>query len=168
MNSGAGQPDPQRSPGPEPAPRAEIDRRVPAARDLEDPQLRVAVLVGDVDDAARVGRPAGRGRIVVPEGEREWIASVGGHQPEAVPLPAEIPDPSADETVTLNIPDGFQIDGSATQKVPERSTDGGSRNRPVTWKEKAGPIGKHTLTVKSSAGDAQSQMVTIKASSIFD
>ena len=44
---------------------------------------------------------------------------------------ALVSNPAANETITLSVPDGFQIDGSATQKVPEAAADASSRNRPV-------------------------------------
>ncbi|HEV3263517.1 MAG TPA: hypothetical protein VG013_42165 [Gemmataceae bacterium] len=81
---------------------------------------------------------------------------------------ALVSNPAAGETLTLSVPEGFRIDGDATQTIPDLTPDSASRNRPVTWRLKAGPVGRHDLEVRSSAGAAQTKTVTIKASSIFD
>jgi hypothetical protein len=81
---------------------------------------------------------------------------------------ALVSNAAAGETLTLQVPDGFDIQGDAQQNVPEGRGEPSSRNRPVTWEVKAGGIGKHTFTVRSSTGATQKQPVTIRGSSIFD
>jgi hypothetical protein len=74
-----------------------------------------------------------------------------------------------DETVTLEVPDGFKlVEGAATQVVPKRPAGASRANLPVTWKVRAGATGgQHALTVRSSAGQSQTLRVQIK-SAIFD
>jgi hypothetical protein len=74
-----------------------------------------------------------------------------------------------DETVTLEVPDGFKlVEGAATQVVPKRPAGASRANLPVTWKVRAGTTGgQHALTVRSSAGQSQTLRVQIK-SAIFD
>jgi hypothetical protein len=69
---------------------------------------------------------------------------------------------NADETATLELPDGFAlIEGDKTQPVPKR-TNAQSGNRPVTWRVRAGSTGDHVLKVTTSSGPAQDLPVRIK------
>jgi hypothetical protein len=69
---------------------------------------------------------------------------------------------NADETVTLEVPDGFTlIEGDRTQPVPKQA-NAQSGNRPITWKVRAGPTGDHVLKVTSSSGLAQELPVRIR------
>jgi hypothetical protein len=87
----------------------------------------------------------------------------------AFTVTALVSHPEKGETVTLTVPEGFQIDGDARQKVPELTGAVSSRNRPVTWRVQAGPrVGDYHLTVKSSIGAMQMQRVTIKERGILD
>jgi hypothetical protein len=60
------------------------------SRNLQDPEGGVAGLVGDVGDAGPVRRPARRRRVVVAVGDRERVSPLGGHEPELVPLTAQV------------------------------------------------------------------------------
>jgi hypothetical protein len=84
-------------------------------------------------------------------------------------LTALVSNPQRNETLTLELPDGFQlVSGEATQRVPEVPAGAARRTSPVTWKIKAGGDGSYTLRVKSSTGAAQAQPVRIRSTSIFD
>jgi hypothetical protein len=73
-----------------------------------------------------------------------------------------------DESVTLTLPDGFQLlEGAEAQSISAAPRDAKTGNRPVTWKVRAGPTGRHQFTVKSSSGPSQTLPVQIK-SAIFD
>jgi hypothetical protein len=73
-----------------------------------------------------------------------------------------------EETVTLELPPGFDlIGGSSTQSVPRPAGDAANRSQPVTWKVRAGATGQYQLTVKTSTGLSQKLSLEIK-SPIFD
>jgi hypothetical protein len=59
-------------------------------RQVDRPERNVAALVGDVHDLAAVGAEARGGGVVLAIGQRERLSSIGGHEPELVPLPAVI------------------------------------------------------------------------------
>jgi hypothetical protein len=71
---------------------------------------------------------------------------------------------NADETVTLTLPEGFQLlAGAATQPVPPLAKDARGANVPITWKLQAGPnTGKFELSVTSGSGLSQTLPVEIK------
>jgi len=81
-------------------------------------------------------------------------------------LTAEVRNPLPGQTVTLTLPEGFEVvGGQSRQNVPAAA---GSTISPVTWKVKAGPReGKYTLKVQSSSGVSQTQPVQIKVRGIF-
>jgi hypothetical protein len=84
-------------------------------------------------------------------------------------LTALVSNPQRNETLTLELPAGFELVGSeATQKVPDVPAGAARRTSPVTWKVKASGDGSYTLRVKSSTGAVQVQPVRIRSSSIFD
>jgi hypothetical protein len=71
----------------------------------------------------------------------------------------------AEETLTLTVPESFQLlQGAQAQRVPSRP---GGGNVPVTWKVRAGPVGRYEFTVQSSAGPALTLPAEVKKS-IFD
>jgi hypothetical protein len=73
-----------------------------------------------------------------------------------------------DETVSLELPEGFQLlEGDNLQRVPPLARGAKSNNRPVTWKVQAGPTGKYKLKVHTESGQSQTVPVEIR-SSIFD
>jgi hypothetical protein len=84
-------------------------------------------------------------------------------------LTALVSNPQRGETLSLELPAGFQLtDSEATQKVPEVPAEAARRTSPVTWKIRAGGEGGYTLTVRSSSGAAQALPVRIRSTSIFD
>jgi hypothetical protein len=84
-------------------------------------------------------------------------------------LTALVSNPQRNETLTLELPAGFQlVSGEAVQQVPEVPPGATRRTSPVTWKIKAGGDGSYTLKAKSSSGAAQAQPVRIRSTSIFD
>jgi hypothetical protein len=69
------------------------------------------------------------------------------------------------ETVTLKLPEGFQLlEGAETQPVPALPGDARNANIPITWRVRAGPTGSHKFTVTSSSGVSQTLEVVIRKS----
>jgi hypothetical protein len=77
---------------------------------------------------------------------------------------AYVSNPTSGQTVTLNLPQGFDfISGAATQKVPPVPANAASRNSPVTWKVRAAKqAGEYQLRGSTSNGDTQSLKIQIK------
>jgi hypothetical protein len=112
----------------------------------------------------------GLGNVSAGEGGGRLALTVGG---SFVPggeftLTAYVNNPGLGQTVTLELPEGFELAaGQPTEAVPPPA-GGGSQTIPVTWKVRAGPReGKFELRVKSSTGAAQTQPVRIKVRGIF-
>src|SRR2546429_378766 len=82
--------DSQRPHRPAIMPLTRFDPPLLAARHIDDPQRRIAALVGDVSNVLAVVRPARRGRVELAIGERKWIAALARHQPQLIPLSAEV------------------------------------------------------------------------------
>jgi hypothetical protein len=117
-----------------------------------------------------VGFSYGLGNVSAGEGSGKLALTVGG---SFIPrgeftVTAYVSNPIPGQTVTLKLPDGFDlIEAQLTQPVP-LLRDASTRNSPVTWKVR-GPRqeGKYTLKVDSSTGVSQTQPVTIKLRGIF-
>jgi hypothetical protein len=102
-------------------------------------------------------------------GDRLLLTIDGSFKPGGeLTVTALVRDPAPSETLMLAVPDGFEVQGSASQAVPQTGADSGSRNRPVTWKVRAGPLGSYTFQVHSSTGAAQTKTLRVKETSIFD
>jgi hypothetical protein len=80
-------------------------------------------------------------------------------------LTAYVNGPVPGETLTADLPEGFQIlDGAAARAVPS-----GSGRVPVSWKVRCpSSRGKYSLRVRSSQGAAQSVPVAVRTTGIFD
>ena len=76
-------------------------------------------------------------------------------------LTAEVRNPSANQTLKLTLPEGFELAaGGVTQPVPAGGV--------VTWKVRSGPRkGAYTLGVESNTGVSQTQKLDIKVRGIF-
>jgi hypothetical protein len=74
-------------------------------------------------------------------------------------------DQQKDETVTLKLPEGFQLlEGTETQHVPAPPKDARNSTTPITWRVRAGPTGSHQFSVTSSSGFSQTLEVEIRKS----
>src|SRR2546427_1562924 len=80
-----------------------------AAGQLDHPQRGVAAFVRDVGDPAAVMRPPGRRRVEVAVGERKGVAAVARHQPQLVPLAAEVG--AVDDAFAVGGPVGARLPG---------------------------------------------------------
>jgi hypothetical protein len=118
-----------------------------------------------------VGFSYGLGNVASTEGAGRLGLSVGGRfQPGGeFTLTALVSEPLPEESLTLELPQSFQIlDGGTTQPVPSVPAGAVRRTSPLSWRIKAGPEGTYTLQVKSSAGASQKLDLRIRSSSIFD
>jgi hypothetical protein len=74
-------------------------------------------------------------------------------------------DQQKDETVSLKLPDGFELlEGAETQPVPPLPRDAGNSTIPITWRVRAGPTGSHRFSVTSNSGLSQTLQVEIRKS----
>jgi hypothetical protein len=113
-----------------------------------------------------VGFTYGLGYLAGKEGGGKLALTVGGaFTPDGeVTVTAYVSDPVPGQTLTLNVPEGFElVGGEATQSVPEAV----KRTSPVTWKLKAGGKGEYKITVDSSTKVSQSQSIRIRAENLF-
>ena len=119
----------------------------------------------------QVGFAYGLGQVSGGEGQGKLAVTVGGSfVPEGeFTVTAYVSNPAPGQTVTLSLPDEFEILGEpARRNVPMPSVGATTRVSPVTWKVR-GPRqpGTYTLKVESSTGAAQSQPLKIQAKGIF-
>ncbi|MBV9121968.1 MAG: hypothetical protein JO112_01250, partial [Planctomycetes bacterium] len=119
-----------------------------------------------------VGFTYGLGNVASGEGQGQLGLSMDGSFAPGgeFTVTAYVTEPAAGQTVTLLLPEGFQLlEGSATQVVPPLAPEANSRNSPVTWKVRApAQEGDYVLKVQSSTGVSQTQPVTIRSQRIFD
>jgi hypothetical protein len=119
-----------------------------------------------------VGFAYGLGTVAGAEGGGKLAITLGGSfAPRGeFSVTAYVQDPAPGQTVTLTLPDGFQLlEGEKQQAVPPLPAAATSRNSPVSWKVKApAREGKYSLRVHSNNGVSQSQPVTIHSSRLFD
>ncbi|HBI43648.1 MAG TPA: hypothetical protein DDY78_12485 [Planctomycetales bacterium] len=113
----------------------------------------------------------GLGDVAAGEGGGKLGLSVGGSFTPGgeLSVTAYVNNPAPGQTVTLTLPDGFQLaDGnSLTRPAPALDFPSASRQSPVTWTVKAGRPGDYTIKAESSNGAVQSKKVTIKSRSPF-
>jgi len=115
----------------------------------------------------------GLGNVASGEAQGRLGITVGGSFVEGgeFTVTAYVREPSRDETVNLDLPEGFHLlSGTAQQTVPPLPPDASSPNSPVTWKVR-GPVksGQYTLRVRASSGIAQGQPIVIRPKGgIFD
>jgi hypothetical protein len=119
-----------------------------------------------------LGFAYGLGSLSSDEGGGELALTLGGDLTPGgrFTLTAYVKRPQQGQTLTLNMPGGFEIlEGGQVQQVPPLPADGSSTNSPVTWKIKApNRSGSFTLRVDSSTGVTQSQALIIRQARLFD
>jgi hypothetical protein len=137
-------------------------------RSLTPADSAVAIYWGDqvLQPGAKreVGFAYGLGTVSSGEGGGKLALTVAGSfKPRGeFTVTAYVQDPTPGQTVTLEVPKGFQVQGDEQQAVPPLAPDAGGRNSAVTWKVQAGgDAGQFPLTVRSSTGARQSRTVTI-------
>jgi hypothetical protein len=122
--------------------------------------------------AREVGFAYGLGQLASGEGEGKLALTVGGSFTTGgqFTLTAYVRDPEPGQTLTVTLPEGFQlVEGDARQEVPPLAPQGTSRYSPVTWKIRAANQERtYDLKVKSSTGVSQRQPVMIRSKRIFD
>jgi hypothetical protein len=144
-------------------------------KSLDPPDSAVTLYWGERElapGAARdVGFAYGLGSVAGGEGGGRLALTAGGSFTPGgtFTVTAYVRDPLAGQTVTLALPEGARLAGSAaTQAVPPLAPGAASRNSPVTWAVQAPDrAGDYTLRVTSSTGAAQTLPVTIKVQGIF-
>ena len=108
----------------------------------------------------------GLGNVSSGEAEGKLGVSVGGAFVEdgEFTVTAYVNHPAANERVTLDLPEGFQLlAGTAEQMVPLPPPGAASANSPVTWKVRASSkAGQYALKIRASSGVAQSQSIIIR------
>jgi hypothetical protein len=118
-----------------------------------------------------MGFTYGLGDVAAGEGGGRLGLSVGGSFTPGgdLSVTAYVNNPAPGQTVTLTLPEGFQVaDGRAlTRPAPALDFTSASRQSPVTWTVKAGRPGDYTIKAESSNGAVQSKKVTIKTRSPF-
>ncbi len=118
----------------------------------------------DAGKSREVAFAYGLGSVSASEGGQLGLSVAGSFAPRGeFTLTAEVRSPVEGQTLTLTLPDGFDlVAGNATQSVPSGAVSA------VTWKIRAGSRpGPFTLEVKSSTGVSQTQKVDIKVRGIF-
>jgi hypothetical protein len=119
-----------------------------------------------------VGFAYGLGSVSAAEGGGRLAVTVGGSLTPGgeFSVTAYVNNPTAGQTVTLTVPEGFGlIEGDAEQRVPPAPLGAASPNVPVTWRVRApSREGEFTLKVGSSTGAAQTQTIRIKGRRLFD
>src|SRR5881628_3129530 len=90
-----------------------LDPLSPPARDIDDPQRRVPTLIRDVGDMLAVVGPARGSGVEVTVGDRKGIAAFARHQPQLMPLAAEVgavdDAPAVGGPVGTGLPRGFFV-----------------------------------------------------------
>jgi hypothetical protein len=121
----------------------------------------------DAGMAREVGFTYGLGNVSSGEGGGRLALTVGGRlvRDAEFTLTALVANPKPGEQLTLTVPNGLKVVGSATQTVPPGAARDTST---VTWKVRAVGDGEYTLKVQSSNGETQSQGVTIRSQGVFD
>ncbi len=119
-----------------------------------------------------VGFTYGLGSVAGGEGGGKLALTVGGSFSIGgeFTVTAYVSRPQRDQTVTLVLPDGFELlAGSMKQNVPPLPRDATRNNSPVTWRVRA-PLrkGNYSLKVESSTGVSQTRSLTIEGRRLFD
>ena len=115
---------PERAHRPAVASLRRLDRLLASARHLDHPERRVAALVRDVGDPRPIPRPAWRGRIELPVGEGERVATLAGHEPQLIPLATEIGAVHDALAVRRPVGSGFPV-GLLVPQLAHRCAGGG-------------------------------------------
>ncbi len=113
----------------------------------------------------------GLGSLAGSEGGGRLALSTGGSFTPGgtITVTAYVKDPLPGQSVTLTLPEGWELlAGEATQGVPALPANGSGNTTPVTWQVRVGRSeGVFPLRVSSSTGGAQTQQVKIRARVIF-
>ncbi len=118
-----------------------------------------------------VGFAYGLGSVSSQESEGKLLLSVGGRMAvgSEFTLTALVPNPMADETLTLTTPAGLELkEGSVKEKVPPVPPQATRAVSAVTWKIQPKKAGEYKLVVKSSRGVSQTITVQIRPHGVFD
>ncbi len=119
-------------------------------------------------ESREVGFEYGLGDVAASEsGGKLGLTADGDRTPGGeLTVTAYVANPGANQTVTLTLPNGFQVadGGGLTRPVP--AAGGVSRMSPVTWKVKAGGAGEYTLKAESN-GASQTKKIKIRQRTLF-
>src|SRR5919197_316996 len=85
-------------------PLARLHAQFLGSWDLHDPQRRIAALVRDIGDSLSIMRPARRRHIEFAVAQRKWITTLARHDPQLIPLAAEVG--AVDDLATIGRPVG--------------------------------------------------------------
>jgi hypothetical protein len=118
-----------------------------------------------------LGFSYGLGNLAAGEGGGQLALTAGGSLTVDSPfsVTAYVREPVQGQRLTLQVPDGLQIEGGAAEQVVPLVPEGArTRNSPVNWRVKALRRGTFILKVQSSTGITQTLPVRITQQSIFD
>ncbi len=143
---------------------------------LSPPDSAVTIYWSDRDLAAGASREVGfaYGLGLVASGEsggRLGVTAGGSFLPGGeFTLTAYASSPQQGQTVTLTLPEGFELrSGEAAQPVPPLPPGSAGANGLVSWKVMAPATeGEYTLAVKSSTGISQTQPIRIRTNRLLD
>jgi hypothetical protein len=102
----------------------------------------------------------------IASGETGQLAVIGAERArvnQEFTVQAIVRNPARGQTVTLEVPEGLTLAGSATQDVPPVTAGATRADSTVTWRLSGTRPGSFTLTVRSSTGLSQSRPVLIDA-----
>ncbi len=118
-----------------------------------------------------VGFTYGLGNVDTRESGGHLLLTVGGRLVPNVEftLTALVHNPQPDETLTLDLPAGFEAgEEPITQTVPPVPPGASRPDSPVTWRLRASKDGRYELTVRSSTGAKQKLPLLIRTRGVFD
>src|SRR5207247_1089097 len=119
-----------------------LDPLSPPARDIDDPQRRVPTLIRDVGDVLAVVGPARGSGVEVTVGERKGIAAFARHQPQLMPLAAEVgavdDAPAVGRGVKMG-QRGLYKDGTNARRPPSGDQRGSTFTAPFAVKARTVP-----------------------------
>lgn len=104
----------------------------------------------------------GRGIALKPGGDGHFNIVLGGSfEPgKLFTIAAAVPDPSAGQSLTLNLPAGMErVEGREIQPVPFLAGQEGQSM--ILWKARAVKLGRFPVQIRSSTGITQTKIVTI-------
>jgi hypothetical protein len=125
----------------------------------------------EAGQSREVGFSYGLGRVAGRQGKGQLALTVGGSfkAGEEFTVTAYVGNPQPDQTVTLNLPDDFElVDCQATQSVPMPPEGAARRISPVTWRISS-PRREcsEVLEAKLSTGPSQKVQVKITHKRLF-
>jgi hypothetical protein len=120
-------------------------------------------------ETRNVGFSYGLGSVSSDKGGKLALTFGGSLTPRGeFTVTAYVSNPSPGQTVTLTVPEGFDLLDSGKQPVPELPPGSTTRNSPVTWRVRApSKQGKYPIKVDSSTGASLEEPVKIRSRGIF-